>query len=220
MLTKFASGEIANRFSSASLANSARSRLAIAAAPVSGESETRDTEEMTCLHTKRFHLRYAGTFQASRRPMVMRSFKIGVIHKRYSPSTAFSPERVIAGSAARTENSLIADASFTGKQKSAPVFGGGQVALVLSCCESLVGGLTAGWPLARDIASEGGATATAAPHHSTKQSPGVTLLLGPPNCFPSIPRALCCGECEHCLRCPGHCPWPRHACGRWESDAA
>src|SRR6185312_16481059 len=52
----------------------------------------------------------------------------------------------------------MARLSFSGEQKkSAPVFGGGQVALVLSCCESLVGGLTAGWPLTRDIASEGGA---------------------------------------------------------------
>jgi len=32
------------------------------------------------------------------------------------------------------------------RKKTAPVFNGGQVALVLSRCESLVGGLTAGWP--------------------------------------------------------------------------
>src|SRR6185437_1643936 len=109
---------------------------------------------------------------------------------------------------------------FSCRQKSAPVFGGGQVALVLSCCESLVGGLTAGWPLARDIASEGGATATAVPHHSKKQSPGVTLLLGPPNCFPSTQHAPCCGERARLRRCPGHCPVPRRACGRRESDVA
>src|SRR5580692_9697528 len=35
------------------------------------------------------------------------------------------------------------------RQKTAPVFGGGQVALVLSCCESFFGGHTAGEPLAR-----------------------------------------------------------------------
>ncbi len=35
------------------------------------------------------------------------------------------------------------------KQKTAPVFGGGQVALVLSCCESFFGGQTAGEPSAR-----------------------------------------------------------------------
>ena len=41
------------------------------------------------------------------------------------------------------------------RQKTAPVFNGGQVALVLSRCESLVGGRTAGWPLAR-VQSLGG----------------------------------------------------------------
>jgi hypothetical protein len=34
-------------------------------------------------------------------------------------------------------------------KKTAPVFGGGQVALVLSCCESFFGGRTAGEPSAR-----------------------------------------------------------------------
>jgi len=42
------------------------------------------------------------------------------------------------------------------KQKTAPVFDGGQVALVLSRCESLVGGLTAGWPQAQEQSLGGG----------------------------------------------------------------
>ena len=43
------------------------------------------------------------------------------------------------------------------RQKTAPVCDGGQVALVLSRCESLIGGRSAGEPLTRKGASEGGA---------------------------------------------------------------
>jgi hypothetical protein len=41
-------------------------------------------------------------------------------------------------------------------QKNGPRRNGGQVALVLSRCESLVGGLTAGWPLALEQSLGGG----------------------------------------------------------------
>jgi len=131
-----------------------------------------------------------------------------------------TPDRLAPRSSGQLSFLFLMAGYNSGRKKSAPVFGGGQVALVLSCCESLVGGLTAGWPLARDIASEGGATATAVPHHSKKQSPGVTLLLGPPNCFPSTQHAPCCGERVRSLGRPGHCQVPRRACGRRESDVA
>ena len=41
-------------------------------------------------------------------------------------------------------------------KKNGPRIDGGQVALVLSRCESFVGGLTAGWPLAQERSLGGG----------------------------------------------------------------
>jgi hypothetical protein len=52
----------------------------------------------------------------------------------------------------------------TSRQKTAPVFDGGQVALVLSCCESLVGGQTAGEPSVPERASGVATRLLAAPH--------------------------------------------------------
>jgi hypothetical protein len=76
-------------------------------------------------------------------------------------------------------------------QKTAPVFDGGQVALVLSCCESFFGGRTAGEPSARERASGGGFAVYAAPHLSGTTCHGETWSPGPPNCFPST-------ECVRC----------------------
>jgi len=78
-------------------------------------------------------------------------------------------------------------------KKTAPVFHGGQVALVLSRCESLVGGLTAGWPLAQKQSLGGGIGRyiTAALCRLRRERFGVTLLPGPPNCFPSTANARC-----------------------------
>jgi len=79
------------------------------------------------------------------------------------------------------------------RQKNAPVMSGGQVALVLSCCESLIGGQTAGKPPERtEPRREWLRLIRAAPHHSGKPSHGVSRLPGPPNCFPSTEDARCC----------------------------
>ena len=55
------------------------------------------------------------------------------------------------------QESLDSEVQGGPEKKSAPVVYGGQVALVLSRCESLIGGLPAGEPMARKSASEGGA---------------------------------------------------------------
>jgi hypothetical protein len=77
-------------------------------------------------------------------------------------------------------------------KKTAPV-SGGQVALVLSRCESFFGGLTAGWPLAQEQSLGGGVGryVTAALCQLRQERFGVTLLPGPPNCFPSRSHAHC-----------------------------
>jgi hypothetical protein len=110
-------------------------------------------------------------------------------------------------------------------QKTAPVFGGGQVALVLSCCESFIGGRTAGGPSVRERASGGGFAAYAAPHLTRTTCHGETWSPGPPNCFPSTECARClCVRGPACCRRPRpaprweHCRVRRSACGRRESD--
>src|ERR1700733_4289241 len=98
-------------------------------------------------------------------------------------------ELMCAGGAAGWTAAL---AESTSPQKTAPVFGGGQVALVLSCCESFFGGRTAGEPSARERASGVALRFIAAPHLSWTTSHGETWSPGPPNCFPST-------ECARCL---------------------
>ena len=90
-----------------------------------------------------------------------------------------------------SELALVDDLGIASPQKTAPVFGGGQVALVLSCCESFFGGRTAGEPSARERASGGGFAVYAAPHLSGTTCHGETWSPGPPNCFPST-------ECVRC----------------------
>ena len=77
-------------------------------------------------------------------------------------------------------------------KKRPPFFGGGQVALVLSCCESFFGGQTAGEPSVRERASGGGCAALR-PLRTRRgsHSHGETWHPGPPNCFPSTEGARC-----------------------------
>jgi len=79
-------------------------------------------------------------------------------------------------------------------QKNGPRIHGGQVALVLSRCESLVGGRTAGWAVGRrnEASGEDGRDLTAVPRRSKQQRLGVAPMPGPPNCFPSAECARCC----------------------------
>src|SRR5579862_1989368 len=118
-------------------------------------------------------------------------------------------------------------AAIFARQKSAPVFGGGQVALVLSCCESLLAARRPGSRRGGKEPQGGGCAAllTAAPHPSWTPHHGGMQNPGPPNCFPSTAHGRCWpSPGPACLRChrpefpSGRCPVPQSACGRRESD--